>query len=111
MGAWSAAGCLEHGRAPFALDGQDRWHWSNVGLRRWRHDRADVLGLRRLAHEKIVDQPLRAVSLTAQRESAGHRRCRIEVPEGPFHSAAELRPPHFPAAIDAFALISLSPFL
>ena len=33
-----SASCLKHGRAPFALDGEDRRHWSNVGLRRWRRD-------------------------------------------------------------------------
>jgi amidohydrolase family protein len=34
---WSrSACCLHHRRTPFALDGQDRRHRSNVGLRRWR---------------------------------------------------------------------------
>src|SRR6202011_4855826 len=58
---WSrSAYCLHHGRTPFALDGQDGRHRSNVGLRRRRRDRMNVIGLRGFAHEKIVDQPLRA---------------------------------------------------
>jgi hypothetical protein len=29
---------LQYGSAPFELDGQDRGHRSDVGLRRWRRD-------------------------------------------------------------------------
>jgi hypothetical protein len=31
----------------------------------------NVIGFRGFAHEKVVDQPLRAMPLTAQRETAG----------------------------------------
>ena len=57
----------------------------------------DVLGLRRLAHEQIVDQPLRAMRLPRSGKRLAIDLARIEALVGAFEADAEfVRPPSAP---------------
>src|SRR5260370_6659010 len=73
-------GSLQHRLAPFALDRQDRRHRGEAGFGRRGGDPLDALRGRRLAHEEVVNRPLRAMAFAAQREAAGDRGRRIEAP-------------------------------
>src|SRR6188474_1460453 len=99
------SGGLKHRRTPFALDRQNRGHWSKTGFLGGRRDRLDVLGLRSPAHEKIIDHPLGAMPLAAQWKSPGDRRGRIEVLVGAADTDAKLIGRHLGRLIDHMPLV------
>src|SRR5262245_9648807 len=96
---------LKNGSPPFALDWQDWRHRSDVWLRRWRGDRLDVLGLRSSAHEQVIDYPLRAVTLAAQRKPIGDRGGCVEISIGTIHPDTKFIPRHLGRTIDDMPLV------